>query len=60
MSSCGGEVDGESGVFVERFAVLEAVVELAEHAVEEVSNAQILWIGSGARTFPSDRSTGIE
>ncbi|WP_326778251.1 hypothetical protein [Streptomyces sp. NBC_01445] len=47
-------------MFVERFAVLEAVVELAEHAVEEVSNAQILWIGSGARTFPSDRSTGIE
>ncbi|UQA92121.1 hypothetical protein [Streptomyces halobius] len=24
------------------------------------SNAQILWIGSGGRTFPSDRSTGIE
>lgn len=34
---CGdGHVDVEGGLFVERFPVLEAVVELAEHAIEEV------------------------
>jgi hypothetical protein len=28
---------GEGGVFVEQFGVLEAVVELADHAVEQMT-----------------------
>ena len=36
-SSGDSKSGGEGGLFIERFVVLEAVVELAEHAVEEVS-----------------------
>jgi hypothetical protein len=36
-SSGGGQFGGERGVFVEQLVVLEAVVELAEQAVEEVA-----------------------
>lgn len=35
---CGdGRVDREGGVFVKQLAVLETVVELTDHAVEEVA-----------------------
>ena len=36
-SSCGGRFGWVGGVFIEQRVVLEAVVELAEHAVEEVA-----------------------
>jgi hypothetical protein len=35
-SSGGGQFGGERSVFVEQLAVLEAAVDLADHAVEEV------------------------
>jgi glycosyltransferase involved in cell wall biosynthesis len=57
-SSCGGEFGGKRSVLVERFVVLDAVVELADHAVEEValsgcvpvsvlSSSPVVGVGSG-------------
>lgn len=37
VSSGCGEFDGECGLLVEQRVVLEAVVELPEHAVEEIA-----------------------
>lgn len=36
VSSCGGEFGGEGGLFIEQLTPLKAVIELTEHAIEQV------------------------